>query len=240
MWRVNSLEPGAGEKRLLALETATDACSVALWDGDRIVHRFELAPRRHTERVLPMCEELLEEAGLSLNGLDGIAFGRGPGSFTGVRIAAGITQGLAYAGGCPVIPVSTLAVMAQRAIEEHRCERVLVAMDARMNEVYWGAFVRGETGLAAPADLERVSAPERVPRPEGAPWYGVGDGWSAYGDLLDEAVGAVVPVRDATLLPHARHIVPLALQSLCRGEAPKAPFEALPVYLRDRVVKRQV
>src|SRR5688572_20199128 len=124
--------------KLLALETATDACSAALWIDGAILGRYRLAPREHARLILPMCEELLAEAGIELAQLDGIGVGRGPGSFTGVRIACSAAQGLAYALDIPVSPVSTLAALAQGTMEEWDARCVLSALDARMGEIYFG------------------------------------------------------------------------------------------------------
>src|SRR5690606_41346453 len=125
---------------LLALDTATEACSVALLHEGRVLSRYEVAPRLHAQRLLPMVQEVLDEAGIAIAALDAIAFGRGPGAFTGVRIAIGVVQGLAFALDRPVLPVSNLAVLAQRAHRESGASQVAAAIDARMDEIYWGCF----------------------------------------------------------------------------------------------------
>ena len=130
---------------LLALDTATEACSVALLHDGRVLSHYEVIPRMHAQRLLPMIKDLLAEAGVALSAVDGIAFGRGPGAFTGVRIAIGVVQGLAFALERPVLPVSTLAVLAQRALREQGAQQVAAAIDARMDEVYWGCY-RAEQG----------------------------------------------------------------------------------------------
>ncbi len=215
---------------LLALDTSTEACSVALWHDARLLSRHEVIPRLHAQRVLPMVRELLDEAGLALTALDAIAFGRGPGAFTGIRIAIGVVQGLAFALDRPVLPVSDLAVIAQRAWREHGATQVAAAIDARMDEVYWGCY-RLEEGEMRLAGVEAVLPPEQValPRQAEGDWFGAGTGWG---------YGARIPVRpraqDAGLLPHAEDLLQLARGAWARGEA-LAAEQAQPVYLRDNV-----
>jgi tRNA threonylcarbamoyladenosine biosynthesis protein TsaB len=224
--------------KLLAIETATEACSVALRFGGDVLARFELAPRQHADLVLSMCSELLGEVGIQANQLDAVAFGRGPGSFTGLRIAAGMVQGIAFGLDLPVVPVSTLAAMAQGAIAERGVTRVLCALDARMDEVYWGAYEMGEDGLARAMDEELVSSPERVPVPSTGQFHGVGSGWESYGAILRGRIGAdrLAGVAEDRL-PDARYVLPLAVDRFTKGEA--VPVEqAQPVYLRDRIAKK--
>lgn len=146
---------------LLALDTSTEACSVALLHEGRALSHYEVIPRLHAQRLLPMVRDLLDEAGVALSAVDAIAFGRGPGAFTGVRIAIGVVQGLAFALQRPVLAVSDLAILAQRAYREQGAERVAAAIDARMDEVYWGCYQlqQGEMRLAG---SEAVLPPERV------------------------------------------------------------------------------
>lgn len=215
---------------LLALDTATEACSVALLHDGRMLSHYEVIPRLHALRLLPMIQSLLSEAGIALSAVDALAFGRGPGAFTGVRIAVGVVQGLAFALERPVLPVSTLATIAQRAHREHGAQQVASAIDARMDEVYWGCYGlhQGEMQLAG---VEAVLPPEDVslPRGAGGGWFGAGTGWG-YGSRL-----AVVPVSsDATLLPHAEDLLALAGFAWARGEAVEAD-QAQPIYLRDKV-----
>ena len=222
--------------RLLALDTATEACSAALLDGARLEERFELAPREHARLLLPMVASLLDGAGLALADLDAVAFGRGPGSFTGVRIAAGMAQGLAFAAGLPVVPVSSLAALAQQAADAGHA-RVLAAIDARMGEVYWGAFVAGDDGLVVPAGEERVCPPDAVPAPDGSGWFGAGSGWATYAEVLHKRLGAAVAASDGSHFPHAGAVARLAAPRLAAGGALPAD-QALPVYLRDRVAQK--
>lgn len=215
---------------LLALDTATEACSVALLHDGKVLSHYEVIPRLHAQRLLPMIKALLAEAGIGLNALDAIAFGRGPGAFTGVRIAVGVVQGLAFGLDRPVLPVSNLAVLAQRAFREHNARQVAAAIDARMDEVYWGCYheVAGEMRLLG---AEAVMPPERAALPVDASgeWFGSGTGWG-YAERI-----AVKPVAmDAGLLPHALDLLTLATCAWQRGEAIVAD-EAQPVYLRDQV-----
>lgn len=220
--------------KLLAIETSTIACSAALLaDGD-VRERYEIAPRRHADLLLPMLDALLAEAGIALRDLDAVAFGRGPGAFTGLRIAAAAAQGVAFAADLPVVPVSTLAALAQGAAREGAGRRILAAMDARIGEVYWGAFEAGEDGFVVALGEERVCAPGAVTVPAGGGWHGVGDGWSAYAEALMSAVGAAVRSSEAERWPRARDIAMLATHRYACGLAVPAT-QALPVYLRDRV-----
>ncbi len=218
---------------VLAIETATEACSAALSTGGRITERYQVAPRRHAELILPMVDELLREAGLKLADLDGLAFGRGPGAFTGVRIATGVMQGLAFGADRPVVGVSTLAALAQGAAAD--CDHILSAVDARMGEVYWGAFQVNGQGLVRACGNELVCAPSEVETPaESVSWHGVGTGWGAYEAALREAMDNRVGEIDATRLPRARDVLVLALPEFHAGRGVPAE-QALPVYLRDKV-----
>ncbi|EIK52674.1 metal-dependent protease molecular chaperone [Stutzerimonas stutzeri TS44] len=215
---------------LLALDTATEACSVALLHDGRVLSHYEVIPRLHAQRILPMIQTLLAEAGIGLSALDAIAFGRGPGAFTGVRIAIGVVQGLAFALERPVLPVSTLATIAQRAWREHGATQVAAAIDARMDEVYWGCY-REHAGEMQLCGGEAVLPPEQagLPRDATGAWFGAGTGWG-YAERIPVAVSAT----DARLLPHAEDLLRLATFAWQRGEAVEAD-QAQPVYLRDNV-----
>ncbi|HEC20500.1 MAG TPA: tRNA (adenosine(37)-N6)-threonylcarbamoyltransferase complex dimerization subunit type 1 TsaB [Gammaproteobacteria bacterium] len=221
--------------KLLAIDTATDACSAALSIDGEIRERFEVAPRAHTELILPMIDELMAEAGLVIGQLDALAFGRGPGAFTGVRIAVGVAQGIAFAADLPVVPVSTLAALAQGA----EADKVLAALDARMDEVYWGAYMRNGAGLMEAVGEEHVSAPEQVPLPPGDAWQGVGEGWAAYETALMQRCAGQVGAWDAKALPRARDVVRLGEAAAGDGRL-LAAEQALPVYLRDKVTWKKV
>lgn len=214
---------------LLALETSTEACSVAVACGDAIIERFELAPRRHAELVLPWADALLAEAGLRRADLDAIAVGRGPGAFTGVRLGISIAQGIGLALDLPVAPVSTLATLALRGAQGH----VLAALDARMGEVYFGAFRRKGDDLKV-LIAERVAAPEAVELPGAAPWHAVGTGFAAADGMLAARLRPCLMTLNAQALPHAADLAQLAQAVVARGEA-LAPERVEPVYLRNCV-----
>ena len=223
--------------KLLAIETATEACSAALYVDGHILQRAEVAPQKHSELILPMCDALLAEAGLARAALDALAFGRGPGSFTGVRIGTGVIQGMAFALDLPVVPISSLAALAQGAFRAHRAQAVLTAIDARMDEVYWGAF-REENGLMRAVGTECVRAPEAVPVPSGdEDWFGAGTGWGAYERPLRGRLGERLKDCEADVFPVAQDVVTLAVADFNAGLAVAAE-QALPVYLRDEVVRR--
>lgn len=223
--------------KILALDTATESCSVALLIDGRLSLREERLPRGHAERVLPMVDELLTHAGTALAGLDAIAYGRGPGAFTGVRLAASVTQGLAFGAGLPVVPVSDLRAVAQRAFDASAGAYALVCTDARMQEVYWGCFERAADGLAAPAGEEQASPPAQVSPPPGWPagTAGVGSGFAAYPELARTLAGRISPWPDI-LLPRAAEIARLAQPEVVAGRVLPAD-QAVPVYLRDEVAR---
>lgn len=220
--------------RILALDTATEACSCALYVEGTCEELHELAPRRHAELILPMVTQLLETSGLSLSQLDGIAFGRGPGSFTGIRIAAGIAQGFAFGAGVPIIPVSTLMGLAQGGYRAFGEEKILVAIDARMQQVYWGGYRLATRGVMTTTIPECVKAPPELPLPGGPGWYGVGNGWRVYHAALHCRLRSKIHGWTATLMPHAQDIAVLGAESLAQGGG-LAPEKALPIYLRDGV-----
>jgi tRNA threonylcarbamoyladenosine biosynthesis protein TsaB len=218
---------------LLAFETATESCSVALLCGDALIERSELAPRRHAELALPMADALLAEAGLARAQLDGIAVGRGPGSFTGVRLAISLAQGLAFALDLPVITVSSLAALAMEAAPDDDAA-ILAVIDARMGEIYAAAYRRGADGLVEALDDERVCSAETLDLPQGYAWNVVGTGWATYADALRKRLPAAPLHADGARYPQARHVARLAAPQLAAG-AGLAADQALPVYLRDKV-----
>lgn len=224
--------------KLLAIETASDACSCALLMDGTHLERHLIAPRRHAELVLAMVEELLAEAGLGLAGLDALAFGRGPGSFTGVRIAAGVIQGLAFGADLSVVPVSSLQALAQGAWREGGNGRVLAAFDARMGEVYWGAYEIDDKGLMTAAMDDGASPPEAVPVPSGSGWLGAGEGWGAYAGILAERIGGKLVGTEPDRLAQALDVAVLATAAHARGEGVSAA-RALPVYIRNQVAKKR-
>ncbi len=223
--------------KLLAIDTATEACSAALYIDGEVREHFELAPREHARLILSMVEGLLADAELSVRALDGLAFGRGPGSFTGVRIATGVAQGIAFAADLPVVPVSTLAALAQGALMDLGAPRVLAAIDARMGEVYCGAYITRGDGIMLAAEGERVCRPDLVPTLYDGRWLGVGSGWETYGAQLADRCGERLEGMEPKRLPAARDVAWLGVHGLRTGRAVCAD-EALPVYLRDEVAKK--
>lgn len=219
--------------KLLALETATDACSAALRIDGESLQRLEIAPRRHTELLLPMIESLCAEAGIRLGALDAIAVGVGPGAFTGVRIATAIAQGLAFAHELPMVPVSTLAALAMGGHRVAGQAHWLVLQDARRQELYWAHYEITAAPFAIQAHgPERVGAPETVRVPTGHGYGVVGGGWKVYGSRLAvEASSGRLAVLE---WPEARDVATLGEHGLARGQA--VPPEALaPIYLRPAV-----
>jgi len=222
--------------KLLAIETSSEVGSVALLDDDNLEERRIATPRQQTERILPMIGELLETAGLPLENLDGIAFGRGPGSFTGRRIAAAVAQGLGLAVNLPLLPVSSLAAIAQGIWRAAGQERSLVCMDARMGEVFWGAY-EVRDGLAALFGAERLSDPGEVGWTRTGAWGAVGSGFDAYANELANVIAAARSVHTASR-PNAVDLLPQALADL-RGGRIQPAEKATPVYLRDETAWRK-
>ena len=222
--------------RVLAIETATEACSAALYISGEIRLRYQVEPRRHSELILPMMEALLAEAEIALSALDALAFGCGPGSFTGVRIATGVVQGAAFGADLPVVPVSTLAALAQRRYREQGEKHLLPAYDARMDELYWGCYRIGDDGLAHPLNDDLLLRPDQVDLPTGEGWVGVGSGWASYGATLRNRLGACVAAFDGALLCSAWDVAVLGAAGFNAGKAVPAE-QALPVYLRDKVAE---
>ncbi|MGH8553458.1 MAG: tRNA (adenosine(37)-N6)-threonylcarbamoyltransferase complex dimerization subunit type 1 TsaB, partial [Methylococcales bacterium] len=201
---------------------------------------FRVAPREHTRLILPMVASLLDEAGLALKNLDALAFGRGPGSFTGVRIAAGIIQGLALGADLPVVPVSTLASMAQHYLESSDCGTIFTALDARMGEVYWGVYQKDLEGLVRLSGQEAVLPANEVEFSTGTgKCAGVGSGWAAYRELLSSRLKGGVQFIDPGCYPHASSVALLGQDGYLRQFA-VAPEQALPVYLRDTVARKKI
>lgn len=221
--------------KLLAVETATEACSCALYDEGRITERYRLAPQEHSLLILPMLKSLLDEAGIPLSKIDALAFGCGPGSFTGVRIAAGVAQGIALGADLPVVPVSTLAALAQDVFDEFPEEYAFSAIDARMGEVYWGVYRRSGSGFAEIVGEEAVILAHDVPAPAGA-GIGVGGGWRNYREALSQRLGERVARIEAQRYPRAAAVARLGAEGYRRGLGVPAE-KALPVYLRDKVAK---
>lgn len=220
---------------ILAFDTSSPACSVALYteeknpQGQTLAHH-EVAPMQHTSIVLPMMQSLLDAAGLTLAELHAIAFGCGPGSFTGIRIAASLAQGLAYANHLPVIPVSSLAAAAQAAYMANGWEKLLVAVDARMGQIYWCAYHIND-GMVVQDFPEELVATDSVHQIAEGEWYAIGDAWKSYSDQLIECIGRKPCQVDTEQLPSAEAVLYLAKERFRKGDWVEAS-EALPVYLR--------
>ncbi|WP_432459534.1 MULTISPECIES: tRNA (adenosine(37)-N6)-threonylcarbamoyltransferase complex dimerization subunit type 1 TsaB [unclassified Agarivorans] len=216
---------------ILALDTSTENCSVALqWQG-QIYSQQEYSPRDHTQKILPFVEQILAAAGASLKQLDAIAFGRGPGSFTGVRIGVATAQGLAFGADKPMIAVSTLQAMAQAAYQQHLSQTCYAAIDARMGEIYWGQYQLSD-GLMVLAGEEQVIKPELMTSSD-TPGAAVGTGWQTYQTLLSGQFSGAERL-DSILYPSARDMLVYAqwaFANRCLVSAEKAE----PVYLRDKV-----
>lgn len=226
--------------KILAVDTATENCSVALLMGDEVISRCEYAPREHTTKILPMVDTVLAEGGVKLNQLDALAFGRGPGSFTGVRIGIGIAQGLAFGADLPMVGVSTLATMAQGTFRKHQAEQVLTAIDARMGEIYWGQYQRQADGDWLIAGAEQVIAPEALAdgfETASGIWFTAGTGWESYAEQLSQLKAQTE--KGTILYPDSQDMVLLAKFALARGEAVTAEA-ASPVYVRDTVTWKKL
>lgn len=224
--------------KILVLDAATEACSVALQDGDDVISKFEVCPQQHSQKLLPFVDQVLAEAGVKLKQLDGIAYGQGPGSFTGVRIGVSVTQGLAFGADLPVVGVSNLAAMAQEVITKTQAERVAVAIDARMGEIYLG-FYQNENGVAVLVGNESVVKPEYFALPEqwqDQAFHSAGTGWQTYGEQLNEIASATATEVE---LPNAEFMLPLAQQLFADGKQVAAEF-AQANYVRDEVTWKKL
>ena len=229
--------------KLLAIDTSTEACSVALLSGSELLHLDEVCPQQHSKRVLPMVQQLLTETGSTLQQLDGIVFGRGPGSFTGVRIGVGVTQGLAFGADLPVYGVSTLAAMAQAAYRLHGAKQVIAAIDARMAEIYLGYFALANVTQQQQALMQEIT-PEVAIKPldlTACPLKGdcvaVGTGWQTYREPLLQWQPA--QISSEILYPSAQDMLALARPAFIAGQFVAAEF-AEPVYVRDEVTWKKL
>ena len=225
--------------RILAVDTATEACSVALLCGDDIISRFAISPREHTQKVLPMVGEVLAEAGVTLNQLDALAFGRGPGSFTGVRIGVGIAQGLALGADLPMIGVSSLMTLAQGVFRTTNQSNVLVAIDARMSEIYCAQYSRTAEGVWQGEETEAVLLPDDFKTKFAGisgQWSYAGTGWEAYPSLLD---GYESLNNSQITLPAAQDMLPIAVKLWLQGKT-VAVENVEPTYLRNEVTWKKL
>jgi len=222
--------------KILSVDTATEACSAALNIDGEIHSIFELAPRVHTKLILSMVQNLIEQAGIEIADLDALAFGRGPGSFTGVRIATGVVHGLAFAADLPVIPISTLAAIAQSTYTDHSHANVVAGLDARMGGIYWGCYQLAENGLMQLSGEEHVNSPGEIDLPEGE-WSAAGTAWGVYGAVLEQKLQGRLLGRYPDYLPHAASMAQLAAYEYQQGNLLDAA-KAQPVYLRNDVAKK--
>lgn len=224
--------------RILALDTSTEACSVALCDGDDRIAQSEICPKEHTRKILPMIDAVLTEAGLSLNQLDAIAFGRGPGSFTGVRISVSIAQGLALGADLPLLAISTLKTLAQGTYRLTGATQVLSVIDARMHEIYWCEFQQEQSGLWLAIGEEKITAPEKLTElmMKDKIYSPAGSGWVTYPELLSSATKTS---ESHYLFPLAEDMLILALRQFENHECLTVD-EALPVYLRNEVTWKKL
>jgi tRNA threonylcarbamoyladenosine biosynthesis protein TsaB len=217
------------EMRVLAIETSTEYCSVALWHDGTVAGRSERVGQKHSEVLIPMLDEMLAAGQTNLQQLDGIAFGSGPGSFTGVRIACGVAQGLGLGAGLPVVGVCTLLALAQA------CGRgkVIAALDARMAEVYYAAYERRD-GAWLEVHEPGLCLPQDAPALSGGGWFGVGSGFIAHGEPLRERYAANLAAIDALAVPDAGAVAQIAAVQFAAGQGIDAA-DALPLYLRNKV-----
>jgi tRNA threonylcarbamoyladenosine biosynthesis protein TsaB len=239
--------------KLLAVETSTEACSAALYIDGIVSERFELTPKEHTKLILPMIDFLMSEAGLRPQQLDALAFSCGPGSFTGIRIATGVIQGIALGADLPVVPVSTLAAIAQGFFDKNndslQCDKInteshlsalnvaFTAMDARMGEIFWGVYQRDEKNFAKLLGKESVTPATTVDFPD-IKGIGIGSGWGVYNQELMSRLSAQVSYYEVEHLPRAGAIARLGVQGYEQGLS--VPVElAMPVYLRNNVAKKE-
>lgn len=221
---------------ILAIDTATESCSVALLTHDSCEELFEIIPRQHTERVLPMVDEILQKASISLSQLDAIAFNCGPGSFTGVRVGTSVAQGLAFSCDIPVIPISSLAALAQLAFREEKKENVLSTIDARMSEVYWACY-QLDAGLMTLVSKERVSSVLDIEKQ--GEWHCLGSGWDSFQSELNQSSKVNITSFTEQCFPHAQDVATLAADLYLKGKVVSAE-EAIPSYIRDEVTWKKL
>jgi len=234
------MEAATERRTLLAVDTATEACSAALLHRQKLYHRFAVAPQQHSHLIFEMCQSLLDEAAIGVADLQAIVYGRGPGTFTGVRIAASFVQGLAYAQHLAVVAISDLAAIALQALDKSNSEQVLVATDARMGEVYYGYFEKHASELVRIIGSEAVAAPQKLQVPDRFKGIGAGSAWPLYRAAIENPINKLLGERlsdwYAPELPRATTLLRLAIPQLAAGKTLRAD-EALPVYLRAAVAK---
>jgi tRNA threonylcarbamoyladenosine biosynthesis protein TsaB len=223
--------------KILAIETSTDACSAALLNDSALHEEFQIAPQQHTKIILPMIDKLMQQAKLDLKNLDAIAFGYGPGSFTGVRLAASIAQGLGLGANLPVIKISSLRALAQQVFNKEKATKVLVAQDARMQEIYFGSYNLDANQIMQEAELDKLVSAETLPLPkEKNGWTRAGNAWEIYADNIDKEYAKMFLAK--IIYPRAQEVAILAAWDFACGLA-VPPEEALPNYLRNEIVKKK-
>ena len=223
--------------KLLAIETATEACSAAVYIDGEVIERYQLAPRMHNELILPMCEQVLSESGISVNQLDALAFGCGPGAFTGLRIAASVTQAIALAQDLPVASISTLSNLAHQT-DMQEGEKVLTAIDARMDEIYWAVYEKNTQGKIELVGEEKVQVPETLEKLNDIT-YGQGTGWDTYHRELNTKLMLQDDFINGEALPRASITAQLGSVKYHDNNMVDA-MHALPVYLRNQVVHKKI
>lgn len=219
--------------KLLAIDTSSTSCTVALKNGDDLLARYEEQEREHTRLLMPMIRDVIGEGGVSVANLDAIVLGNGPGSFIGMRIAASVAQGLAHGAGINIIPVSSLAAVAAQVMDESGAERVAVAQDAHMSEVYLGLFAKGSTGLPEAIAAERLQPQSEIAEfSAGDEWVAAGFGWQRYPELKAMNAGSIIE-SSSVLYPDARYLLQLsdAVEAV-------APRDVQPAYLRQKVAEK--
>ncbi len=221
--------------RLLAIDTSSEACSAALQDGDVITERFRVEPREHTRILLPMIRELLHERGLAVRDLDAVVLGNGPGSFIGMRISASVAQGLCFGAGLPLVPVSSLAAIAAEVMQCEKADKVAVAQDARMSEVYFAAYVAKDVGLPVAEDPESIVPVDRRDLLQGTGWTAAGAGWQRYPQLV-EACRTAVTATSTVIYPRAAHVLRIGAVAWRAGQSIDAE-RLQPAYLRTKVAE---
>jgi len=221
---------------ILALETATAACSAALLIGNKIHQKLTIAPQQHSDLILGFIETLLQESNLALSDVDVIAFGCGPGSFMGVRLAVGIAQGLAYSVDCPVVPVSTLRGLAHSAFEKSGNTFIVPGWDARLQAIYWGAYTIDAQHIPQSVIPDQLQDPADTVIEVDHPWIAAGNAWSIYSEQLPLQLQQKITILSEIIYPEAASIARIAAVLYKNGEY-LPPDQATPVYLRDKVAK---
>lgn len=215
---------------ILALETATNACTAALQVGQKQYVRFEITPRQHARKLLPMIQSLLDEANIARTQIEAVAFGSGPGSFMGVRLAVGMAQGLAFGVNCPVIAVSTLQTIAQTAYQATQATNILAGWDARMGEIYWGAYQCDKVGIMQPQIEDQLSAPSQIDILSEIPYIAAGNAWFVYEDSLTQ----ITLDQRFDCYPRSQAMLSIAQSKWQKGEM-ISPDAARPHYCRHHV-----